>query len=344
MGGVLKESVQAMSDASKTLDIIEEGKRVVRIEAHAVSQLESRIGEDFARAVELLSECKGRVIVTGVGKSGIIARKIVATMNSTGTPAVFLHPSDAVHGDLGMVRRGDVVVCISKSGNTEELSNLLPMFKRLGVPIVSLLGSLRSTLASESTVVLDASVVEEACPHNLAPTSSTTATLVLGDALAIALLRKRQFSEEDFALFHPGGVLGKRLLLKVDELMVKGDAIPRVGVDVYLREAIIEITSKRLGCTCVLNADGSLAGLITDGDLRRLLQKTSDISTIKAGDVMTRKPKTIPQGTLAVVALQEMEAYNITQIVVMDEKNLPVGVVHLHDLVKAGLGGDEAIG
>ncbi len=333
-----------MSDAPKTPDVIEEGKRVVRIEAQSVADLESRIGEDFARAVDLLLACKGRVIVTGVGKSGIIARKIVATMNSTGTPAVFLHPSDAVHGDLGMVRSGDVVICISKSGNTEELSNLLPMFKRLGVPIVSLLGNMRSTLAGESTVVLDASVAEEACPHDLAPTSSTTATLVLGDALAIALLQKRQFSKEDFALFHPGGMLGKRLLLKVDELMVKGEAIPRVGVDVFLREAIMEITTKRLGCTCVLHADGTLAGLITDGDLRRLLQKTSDISKIRAQDVMTRKPKTVPQGTLAVVALQEMESYNITQIVVMDEKNLPVGVVHLHDLVKAGLGGDEAIG
>jgi arabinose-5-phosphate isomerase len=339
--GILREVVQTMSDRS---NIIEEGKRVVRIEAQSVAALEARIGEDFARAVELLLACKGRVIITGVGKSGIIARKIVATMNSTGTPAVFLHPSDAVHGDLGMVRSGDVVVCVSKSGNTEELSNLIPMFKRLGVPIVSLLGNMRSTLAAESTVVLDASVAEEACPHDLAPTSSTTATLVLGDALAIALLHKRQFSKEEFALFHPGGMLGKRLLLKVDELMVKGDAIPRVGTDVFLREAIMEITTKRLGCTCVLNPDGTLAGLITDGDLRRLLQKTSDISSIRARDVMTQKPKTVPQGTLAVLALQEMESYNITQIVVMDEKNLPVGVVHLHDLVKAGLGGDEAVG
>lgn len=324
------------------IDIIEEGKKVVRIEANSVAALEKRIDENFARAVELILKCKGRVIVTGVGKSGIIARKIVATMNSTGTPAMFLHSSDAAHGDLGMVRKEDVVVCISKSGNTEEMSTLLPMFKRLGVPIVSLVGKMQSTLAQESTVVLDASVEEEACPHDLAPTSSTTVMLVLGDALAIALLNNRQFTKEDFALYHPGGMLGKRLLLKVDELMVVGDAIPRVAPDVALRDAIMEITTKRLGCTCVLNNDGTLAGLITDGDLRRLLQKTSDITNIKVVDVMIRKPKTIAAGTLAVVALQEMESYNITQIVVVDENNRPVGVVHLHDLVKAGLGGDEA--
>jgi len=325
------------------VDVIEEGRRVVRIEAKSITELERRINADFARAVELILSCKGRVIITGVGKSGIIARKIVATMNSTGTPAMFLHPSDAVHGDLGMVRKDDVVVCISKSGNTEELSSLLPMFKRLGVPIVSLVGNLQSMLAQESTVVLDASVEEEACPHDLAPTSSTTVTLVLGDALAIALLNKRQFSKEDFALYHPGGMLGKRLLLKVDELMVKGDAIPRVGLDVLLRDAIMEITTKRLGCTCVVNADGTLAGLITDGDLRRLLQKTNDISNIKAADVMTRKPKTLSPGTLAVVAIQEMESYNITQIVIVDDRSHPVGVIHLHDLVKAGLSGDDAV-
>jgi arabinose-5-phosphate isomerase len=263
-------------------------------------------------------------------------------MNSTGTPAMFMHPSDAIHGDLGMVRKEDVVVCISKSGNTDELSSLLPMFKRLGVPIVSLVGKLQSTLAQESTVALDASVEEEACPHDLAPTSSTTVTLVLGDALAIALLNKRQFTKEDFALYHPGGMIGKRLLLKVDELMVTGEAIPRVAPDVSLRDAIMEITTKRLGCTCVIDDDGTLAGVITDGDLRRLLQKTSDISNIKVADVMIRKPKTISAGTLAVVALQEMESYNITQVIVVDEREIPVGVVHLHDLVKAGLSGDDA--
>ncbi|MDL1892186.1 KpsF/GutQ family sugar-phosphate isomerase [Sphingobacteriales bacterium CHB3] len=324
------------------VNIIEEGKKVVRIEAKSVAELEKRIDANFVKAVDLILQCTGRVIVTGVGKSGIIARKIVATMNSTGTPAMFLHPSDAIHGDLGMVRKNDVVICISKSGNTDELSHLLPMFKRLGVPIVSIIGRLNSTLAQDSTVVLDASVEEEACPHDLAPTSSTTATLVMGDALAIALLNKRQFTKEDFALYHPAGMLGKRLLLKIDELMVTGDAIPRVGLQASVREAIMEITTKRLGCTLVLDNDGTLAGLVTDGDLRRLLQKTNDITNVGVIDAMTRKPKTVPRGSLAVVALQEMETYNITQIVVVDSTSRPVGVVHLHDLVKTGLGGDEA--
>jgi arabinose-5-phosphate isomerase len=322
-------------------EVIAKGREVVRIEAEAVAELLGRINGAFAQAVELILNCKGRAIVTGVGKSGIIARKIVATMNSTGTPAVFLHPGDAVHGDLGMVRKDDVVICISKSGDTPELRNLLPMFKRLGVPIVSLVGKVQSTLARESTVVLDASVREEACPHDLAPTASTTVTLVLGDALAIALLGQRNFSMEDFALFHPGGTLGKRLLLKVDEMMMTGDQVPRVFGDVPLRDAIMEMTTKRLGCTCVVQKDGTLEGIITDGDLRRLLQKTNDITSITARMAMTRKPKVLMSGTLAVLALQEMESYNITQVIVVDDGHRPVGVVHLHDLVKAGLSGDE---
>jgi arabinose-5-phosphate isomerase len=240
-----------------------------------------------------------------------------------------------------MVRSDDVVICISKSGNTPEVSTLLPMFKRLGVPIVGIVGNMDSALARESTVILDASVREEACPHDLSPTASTTATLVLGDALAIALLDRRQFSREDFALYHPGGTLGRRLLLKVDELMVTGDGVPQVKGNVLLQEAIMEMTSKRLGCTCVIRDDGTLEGIITDGDLRRLLQKASDITKTTAATAMTRKPKTIPRGTLAVIALQEMESYNITQIIVVDDANRPVGVVHLHDLVKAGLGGAE---
>jgi arabinose-5-phosphate isomerase len=321
--------------------IINKGKEVVRIEAQAVAELGERIGKSFADAVDLILKCKGRVIITGVGKSGIIARKIVATMNSTGTPAFFLHPSDAVHGDLGMVRHDDVVVCISKSGDTPELHSLLPMFKRIGVPIISLIGKTQSKLGEESDIMLDASVREEACPHDLAPTSSTTATLALGDALAIALLDRREFSREDFALYHPGGSLGKRLLLKIDELMVTGDAIPRVTGDVPLRDAIFEMTTKRLGCTCVLRNDGTLEGVLTDGDLRRLLQRTSDITKITASHAMSPKPKTILQGSLAVVALQEMESYNITQLIVVDKSHKPVGVVHLHDLVKAGLGGEE---
>jgi arabinose-5-phosphate isomerase len=320
---------------------IEKGKEVVRIERDAVGALEERIGAEFAQAVDLLVACKGRVIITGVGKSGIIARKIVATMNSTGTPSVFLHPSDAVHGDLGIVRQDDVVICLSKSGNTDELNTLVPMFKRIGVPIVSLVGKLHTMLARESTVALDASVMEEACPLDLAPTSSTTVALVLGDALAIALLDRRQFRKEEFALYHPGGTLGKRLLLKVDELMVSGDDIPRVHSAVPLRDAIVEMTGKRLGCTCVVRSDGTLEGIITDGDLRRLLQKITDISGITAADAMTKNPKTVRVGSLAVVVLQEMESHKITQIVVVDERQHPAGVVHLHDLVNAGLGDEE---
>ncbi|HMK38678.1 MAG TPA: KpsF/GutQ family sugar-phosphate isomerase [Bacteroidota bacterium] len=321
---------------------IEKGREVVRIEGRAVAELEGKIGEAFARAVELIHACRGRVIVTGVGKSGIIARKIVATMNSTGTPSVFLHPTDAAHGDLGMVRDGDAVICISKSGSTAELSVLLPMFRRIGVPVISLVGSLSSPLAAESTVALDVSVREEACPHDLAPTSSTTAAMALGDALAIALLDRRQFTREDFALYHPGGTLGKRLLLMIDELMIRGKDIPSVTGGVPLRDAIMEMTTKRLGCTCVVGRDGTLEGVITDGDLRRLLQKTADVGAVRASDAMTRNPKTVRQGTLAVVVLQEMESYNITQMIVVNQAHVPVGVVHLHDLVKAGLGGDDA--
>ncbi|MFN0158447.1 MAG: SIS domain-containing protein [Bacteroidota bacterium] len=322
-------------------EIIEHGKRVVQIEAKAVADLVSRIDERFANAVDLLFLCKGRVIVTGVGKSGVIARKFVATLNSTGTPAMFLHPSDAVHGDLGMVRNGDVVVCISKSGDTSELKILVPMFKRIGVGIISLVGNLQSYLARESSVVLDASVAEEACPHDLAPTSSTTATLVLSDALAVTLLERRKFSKDDFAMFHPGGMLGRRLLLKVDEIMVTSEGVPRVPSEVQLRDAIVEITGKRLGCTCVVDANGRLEGVITDGDLRRLLQKTQDVTNLTAGMVMTKRPKTIAAGTLAVIALQEMESFNITQIIVVDPDNHPVGVIHLHDLVKLGLRSEE---
>ena len=325
-----------------TSTIIAKGKEVIRIEGKAVAALEGRIGEEFAKAVMLLEQCRGRVIITGVGKSGIIARKIVATMNSTGTPAVFLHPGDAVHGDLGIVRSGDVMICISKSGNTDEINTLLPMIKRIGVPIISLVGAAASTLARESEVVLDASVEAEACPHDLAPTASTTAALALGDAIAVALLEQREFGRDDFALYHPGGTLGKRLLLRVDELMVTGEGIPRVTAAVPLRDAIVEMTTKRLGCTCVVRPDGTLDGIVTDGDLRRLLQKHSDVSALTAGMVMTRNPKTARKGSLAYLVLQEMEAHKITQIIVVDEANRPAGVVHLHDLVNAGLGEDEA--
>jgi arabinose-5-phosphate isomerase len=326
---------------NNTKKIIDRGKEVIRIEADAVNALENRIDENFARAVEIIKACKGRVVVSGMGKSGIIARKIVATLNSTGTPSLFLHPSDAVHGDLGMVRKEDVVICISKSGNTVELQQLCPLFKRIDVPIISFLGSLNSELAKASDIVLDVSVKEEACPYDLAPTSSTTATLVLGDALAMALLQQRNFTEEEFALYHPGGNLGKRLLLRVEELMVSGDAVPKVKRNVPVRDAILEMTSKRLGATCVIDDNNILAGIITDGDLRRVLQRTTDVTNLSAEVVMTKHPKTIMKGALAAVALQEMEAHNISQLIIVDEQNHPIGMVHLHELVKAGIGGEN---
>ncbi len=321
--------------------IIETGKKVIRIEAESVAALESRIDAKFARAIEIIVSCNGRVVVTGMGKSGIIARKIVATLNSTGTPSLFLHPSDAVHGDLGMVRKEDVVLCISKSGDTAELFDLLPIFKRIGVPIISMVGSVNSRIAKISDVALDISVKEEACPYDLAPTSSTTATLALGDALAMALLDKRNFTLEDFAMVHPGGNLGKRLLLRIEEMMVKGDHIPVVRKDIPVRDAILEITSKRLGATCVVDGDGKLVGIVTDGDLRRMLQKTTDVTHTTTEMMMTKHPKTIRKDMLAAVALQEMEAHNITQLIVVDGRGHPVGMVHLHELVKAGLGGEN---
>jgi arabinose-5-phosphate isomerase len=320
--------------------VILRGKQVVRIEAEAVAALEHRIGEDFAKAVEMIYGRAGRVVISGAGKSGIIARKIVATLNSTGTPSLFLHPSDALHGDLGMVRKEDVVILVSKSGNTPELHTLVPMLKRIGVPIIAMLGTPGSKLAGSADIVLDVSVKEEACPHDLAPTSSTTATLVLGDALSMALLDRREFTAEDFALYHPGGTLGKRLLLKIEELMVSGDAVPKVHKDIPIRDAILEMTSKRLGATCVVDSDDKLLGIITDGDLRRLLQKTTDVTHITAGMVMNKHPKTITRDILAAVALQEMEAHNITQLLIVDSNHHPVGIVHLHELVKAGLGGE----
>jgi arabinose-5-phosphate isomerase len=321
--------------------IIDKGKATIRIEAEAVADLEQRIDERFAHAVEVMYACRGRVVVTGMGKSGIIARKIVATFNSTGTPALFLHPSDAVHGDLGMVRSEDVAICISKSGDTAELVNLIPLLRRGGIPIVAMLGNASSKIAQISDIVLDVSVREEACPHDLAPTSSTTATLALGDALAIALLDLRNFTAEEFAMYHPGGNLGKRLLLRIDELMVKGPSVPVVREEIPVRDAILEMTSKRLGATCVVGADGRLVGIITDGDLRRLLQKTTDVTHTTAGMTMTKHPKTISPDLLAAVALQEMEAHNITQLIVVDGAHRPIGMVHLHELVKAGLGSDH---
>lgn len=318
-------------------EIIINGKEVIRIEAEAISNLSASINDQFVKAINVISESKGRVVLTGMGKSGLIARKIVATLNSTGTAAIYLHPTDALHGDLGMVRKEDVAVLISKSGNTEEVANLLPMLKRIGVKMIAMCGNENSRLAQECDIFLNISVKEEACPHDLAPTASTTATLAMGDALSVALLQKRNFTVEDFAFLHPGGSLGKRLSLQISEIMIKGDRIPVVKENTSLKDVIIEITSKRLGTTCVVNESGVLTGIVTDGDLRRLLEKTLDIKDLHATDVMTKKPKVLKENYLASFALQQMENYKITSLIITDNNNKPVGIVHLHDLINLGL-------
>lgn len=318
-------------------EIIEKGKEVIRIEAESVANLIERVGKDFADAVEIIYKSKGRVVLTGMGKSGLIARKIVATMNSTGTAAIYLHPTDALHGDLGMVRKEDVVIIISKSGTTDELERLFPMFKRLGVKIIAMSGKSNSDLAVESDIFLNISVKEEACPLDLAPTSSTTATLAMGDALAVALLEKRNFTVEDFAFLHPGGSLGKRLSLKIEEIMISGDGVPIVKENAELKDVIFEMTSKRLGTTSVVDTEGKLKGVITDGDLRRLLERTMDINGLTAKDVMSKNPKVMQAEYLASFALQQMENHHITTLIIIDEKNNPAGIVHLHDLIKLGL-------
>jgi arabinose-5-phosphate isomerase len=317
--------------------IINNGKEVIRIEAQAVADLQQSINDEFVKAVETIYASKGRVVLTGMGKSGLIARKIVATLNSTGTAAIYLHPTDALHGDLGMVRSEDVVILISKSGETEEISNLLPMLKRMNVKLIAMCGNKISRLAKECDIFLNISVKEEACPYDLAPTASTTATLALGDALAVALLQKRNFTEEDFAFFHPGGSLGKRLSLKIKEIMITGERIPVVREDSPIKDVIFEITSKRLGTTCVVNNQNKLIGIITDGDLRRLLERTLDIKDLTAKEVMTIKPKVMKSDYLASFALQQMENYKITSLVIIDDQNRPEGIVHLHDLINLGL-------
>jgi arabinose-5-phosphate isomerase len=317
---------------------ISDAKQVIQIERKAISEIEKRLDGNFSEAVEIINKCKGRVIVTGIGKSGIIAQKIVATFNSTGTPAVFLHSADSIHGDLGMIRNHDVVLCISKSGDSSELINLLHAIKNFDVKVISIVGDIDSQLHDLSDVVIDASVKHEACPHNLAPTTSTTVALVIGDALAIALLKKKDFTKEEFAMLHPGGILGKKLLLRVNDLMIRDEAIPRVSESTFFKDIVFEISSKRLGCTCVVDRFGKLKGVITDGDIRRLFQDHVDFNKVKAKNIMNKNPKTINENMLGETALELMEKYSITQLIITDKKKMPIGVVHLHDLVKAGLG------
>lgn len=318
--------------------IIEEAKKVIRIEAAALASLADAIDGEFERAVRLILSSRGRVVVTGMGKSGLIGQKISSTMASTGTPSFFLHPAEGIHGDLGMIMRGDVVIAISNSGETDEVLRILPVIKRLGASLIAMSGNPGSTLAKAGDMFLDISVKEEACPLGLAPTASTTATLAMGDALAVALLLERGFKAEDFALFHPGGALGKKLILRVDDLMHAGDAVPVVAESCLMREALFVITSKGLGITGVCDAAGALVGVITDGDLRRALEKGVDIMNASAGELMARNPKRIGRSELAAKALQQMEQYSITSLFVFEDAgNCPVGIIHLHDLLKAGI-------
>jgi arabinose-5-phosphate isomerase len=313
-------------------------ERVLRIEAEAILALVPRLDDRFDRALELLWRSSGRVIVTGMGKSGLIGRKIAATLASTGTPAYFLHPAEGVHGDLGMVSRGDVVLALSNSGETDEVLAVLPSLKRLGVPIVLLTGGPSSTLARQCEVVLDVSVAEEACPMNLAPTSSTTATLALGDALAMALLDRRGLRPEDYAALHPRGTLGWRALFRVRDLMHTGEAIPVVRQDAVFTEVIAEMTRKRLGMTTVVDAEGRLAGVFTDGDLRRLHAAGVASPMLRAGEIATTTPKLIGAEELAAKALDLMETFAITSLVAVDGDGKPQGVIHLHDILRAKIG------
>jgi len=311
---------------------IETARRVLKIEAQAIQDVLARLDANFEKAVALLFACKGRVVATGMGKSGLVARKISATFSSTGTPSFFLHPAEALHGDLGMLARGDTMLAVSYGGETEEIIQLLEALKRLEMPLVTLTGKRGSTLAEASNVVVDVSVKEEACPLNLAPTASTTVAMAVGDALAVALLERRNFRHDDFAALHPAGRLGKKLL-RVEHLMHSGEAMPHVKQDTSMPDVFHEMSAKKLGMTTVLEADGRLAGILTDGDLRRLMEKhRGAVLEMKAGDCMTKSPQTIGPHVLASEALNVMEKKKITSIVVVDEAGGALGVVHLHDL------------
>ncbi len=319
--------------------VLEKAKRVLRIEAQSILDLAERIDENFLRAVDILIGCKGKVVFMGMGKSGLVGRKIASTFASTGAPSFFLHPAEGVNGDFGMLAKEDVVIAISKSGETRELIEVLPLIKRYGNRLIALTGNSKSTLARASDVNLDIHVKEEACPMGLVPTASTTTTLALGDALAITLMERRGFKEEDFAMLHPGGTLGKRLLLKVEDLMHVGAAFPMISEKASMKEAIFEITSKRLGVTGVSNGEGHLVGVITDGDLRRALERFNDLLSRTASEVMTKNPKRIEREGLAAMAVQRMEEHSITSLFVFNdaEDRVPVGIIHLHDLLKAGV-------
>lgn len=324
---------------SGNMSVLERAKKVFDIEADAILKLKDRIDASFLRAVNIILACTGKVIVTGIGKSGLVSKKIASTFACSGTPAFFLHPSEGIHGDIGMISKEDVVLAVSNSGETEEVVKLLPIIKRMGLPLIVMTGNMNSILAKNGDVVLNVGVEQEACSLNLVPTASTATTMAMGDALAIAVLERRGFREEDFAMLHPGGALGKKLLLTVEDLMHVKDAIPIVKEDDSMKVILIEMTSKRLGVTAVCDENGALTGVITDGDLRRALEKMPNIFSTKAHQIMTASPKTIEKTALAATALQVMEKHAITSLFVLSDpiSRRIIGVIHLHDILRAGV-------
>jgi arabinose-5-phosphate isomerase len=317
--------------------LLARGKRVLDTEIAAIGAVRERLQESFVEACRLLHGCKGRVVVSGMGKSGHVGNKIAATLASTGTPAFFLHPAEAGHGDIGMITADDVFLALSNSGDTPELLTILPVIKRLGIPIVVMTGRPLSTLAKAATVVLDVSVPEEACPHNLAPTASTTATLAMGDAIAVAILEARGFTQEDFARSHPGGILGKRLLTRIEDVMRTGDQLPFVGPETSLRDGLIEMSRKGLGMTAIVDESRKVLGIFTDGDLRRTLDRDPDLRAKRMAEVMTPNPKTIGPNMLAAEAVHLLETSRITQLLVVDDRGILIGALNVHDLFRAGV-------
>src|SRR3990167_7845262 len=313
------------------------GRAVIEIESKMISDLIHRIDHHFAKACQYLHNCEGRIAVTGVGKSGHIGKKIAATFASTGSPSFFIHPNEAKHGDIGMITKKDILLALSNSGESEEILSILPFIKRLDIPLIALTGRPHSTLAKAATINIDVSIEKEACPLGLAPTSSTTAALVMGDAIAMTLLDKRGFTENDFALSHPGGTLGRRLLLRVDEIMHQDKAIPMVHRDASLKEAFVEMTQKKLGMTTVIDTAGKLIGIFTDGDVRRALDNNVDINQTSVDSVMTKSPKTISSDMLAAEALSIMETFKITSLVITNSHDQPDGIIHIHDILRAGV-------
>lgn len=316
-------------------EVLKQAVESIQLQAASIALLETFVDDEFAKAINVIYQCKGRFVVSGIGKSAIVAQKIVATMNSTGTAALYMHAADAIHGDLGMIQHDDVVMIISKSGESPEIKLLVPLVKNFGNTVIALSGNSVSFLATQSDIFINCTVAKEACPNNLAPTTSTTAQMVMGDALAICLLNLKGFTDKDFARYHPGGNLGKRMYLRVQDL-IKMNEVPKVNLDGTIREIIVEISGKRLGATAVVDAENKLVGIITDGDIRRMLQLHSDVDPLRAKDIFSANPKSIEQEELAVIALEEMRSNDITQLLVTQQGQY-VGMLHLHDLIREGI-------